>query len=249
MPTGSWVHAYLHRKEGDLCNAGYWYRRAGRPESRHRAGCGVGADSSAPSLGRHSSGQRRTANSRVGPPDPPAMSMGATMTVNPFLGQGGRGARRSRCGRRRAPCSPCGLRTRLTARSRCWACRCRCRPRAALWPDRSSASTESPGKCFTPTAVVHVSRAVRPEAIPAGGDQDDRSFGHGAVPGFEGRDIRPRHPVVRSFAACAVTLMHTPGRYSRSTGMRSTVHPSLAKCAGASRCVPKCSSTTILPAV
>ena len=28
---GSWVHAYLHRKEGDLSNAGYWYRRAGRP--------------------------------------------------------------------------------------------------------------------------------------------------------------------------------------------------------------------------
>jgi len=25
-----WVHAYLHRKEGDLGNAGYWYRRAGR---------------------------------------------------------------------------------------------------------------------------------------------------------------------------------------------------------------------------
>ena len=27
---GSWVHAYLHRVEGDLGNAGYWYRRAGR---------------------------------------------------------------------------------------------------------------------------------------------------------------------------------------------------------------------------
>lgn len=27
---GAWVHAYLHRKEGDLSNAGYWYRRAGR---------------------------------------------------------------------------------------------------------------------------------------------------------------------------------------------------------------------------
>jgi hypothetical protein len=24
------VHAYLHRKEGDLSNAGYWYQRAGR---------------------------------------------------------------------------------------------------------------------------------------------------------------------------------------------------------------------------
>lgn len=28
---GSWVHAYLHRKEGDQSNAGYWYRRAGKP--------------------------------------------------------------------------------------------------------------------------------------------------------------------------------------------------------------------------
>lgn len=26
----AWVHAYLHRKEGDLANAAYWYRRAGR---------------------------------------------------------------------------------------------------------------------------------------------------------------------------------------------------------------------------
>jgi hypothetical protein len=29
--NGAWVHAYLHRKEGDLGNAAYWYRRAGRP--------------------------------------------------------------------------------------------------------------------------------------------------------------------------------------------------------------------------
>lgn len=28
-PTGSWIHAFLHRDEGDLPNAGYWYRRAG----------------------------------------------------------------------------------------------------------------------------------------------------------------------------------------------------------------------------
>jgi hypothetical protein len=27
---GAWVHAYLHRKEGDLGNAGHWYRQAGR---------------------------------------------------------------------------------------------------------------------------------------------------------------------------------------------------------------------------
>lgn len=30
----AWVHAYLHRREGDVGNAGYWYRRAGRPEGR-----------------------------------------------------------------------------------------------------------------------------------------------------------------------------------------------------------------------
>jgi hypothetical protein len=29
-PEGSWVHAYLHRKEGDQKNAAYWYRRAGK---------------------------------------------------------------------------------------------------------------------------------------------------------------------------------------------------------------------------
>ena len=28
---GDWIHAYLHRVEGDLGNAGYWYRRAGKP--------------------------------------------------------------------------------------------------------------------------------------------------------------------------------------------------------------------------
>jgi hypothetical protein len=28
--TAAWVHAYLHRKEGDIGNADYWYRRAGR---------------------------------------------------------------------------------------------------------------------------------------------------------------------------------------------------------------------------
>jgi hypothetical protein len=31
---GAWVHAYLHRKEGDEGNAGYWYRQARRPHSR-----------------------------------------------------------------------------------------------------------------------------------------------------------------------------------------------------------------------
>lgn len=28
---GAWVHAYLHRKEGDAMNAAYWYRRARLP--------------------------------------------------------------------------------------------------------------------------------------------------------------------------------------------------------------------------
>lgn len=27
----AWVHAYLHRAEGDLGNARYWYAQAGRP--------------------------------------------------------------------------------------------------------------------------------------------------------------------------------------------------------------------------
>jgi hypothetical protein len=27
-PRAYWIHAYLHRKEGDLGNASYWYRRA-----------------------------------------------------------------------------------------------------------------------------------------------------------------------------------------------------------------------------
>lgn len=28
--TASWVHAYLHRKEGDIGNAHYWYRQANK---------------------------------------------------------------------------------------------------------------------------------------------------------------------------------------------------------------------------
>ena len=27
---GSWIHAYLHRKEGDHSNAQYWYHRANK---------------------------------------------------------------------------------------------------------------------------------------------------------------------------------------------------------------------------
>ena len=39
--AGDWVHAYLHRKEGDAGNAAYWYRRArkvvrrGHPSTRN----------------------------------------------------------------------------------------------------------------------------------------------------------------------------------------------------------------------
>lgn len=32
--NGSWIHAYLHRKEGDLSNARYWYSMAGKKESK-----------------------------------------------------------------------------------------------------------------------------------------------------------------------------------------------------------------------
>ena len=32
--AGSWIHAYLHRVEGDEGNAAYWYRRAGKPFPR-----------------------------------------------------------------------------------------------------------------------------------------------------------------------------------------------------------------------
>ena len=31
--SGAWVHAYLHRREGDEGNAGYWYRRADKPHA------------------------------------------------------------------------------------------------------------------------------------------------------------------------------------------------------------------------
>ena len=32
--NSAWVHAYLHRVEGDLSNAGYWYRQAGKPVAK-----------------------------------------------------------------------------------------------------------------------------------------------------------------------------------------------------------------------
>ena len=33
----AWVHAYLHRVEGDLGNAGYWYRQAHKPSPQARS--------------------------------------------------------------------------------------------------------------------------------------------------------------------------------------------------------------------
>ena len=32
--NAAWVHAALHRIEGDIVNARYWYRRAGKPDCR-----------------------------------------------------------------------------------------------------------------------------------------------------------------------------------------------------------------------
>jgi hypothetical protein len=29
--VGAWIHAHLHREEGDHANAAYWYHRAGQP--------------------------------------------------------------------------------------------------------------------------------------------------------------------------------------------------------------------------
>lgn len=34
-PEAAWVHAYLHRKEGEEVNAAYWYRRALQPIARN----------------------------------------------------------------------------------------------------------------------------------------------------------------------------------------------------------------------
>lgn len=34
-PAGSWIHAYLHRWEGDQWNARYWYTRAGKAMPSH----------------------------------------------------------------------------------------------------------------------------------------------------------------------------------------------------------------------
>jgi hypothetical protein len=33
-PAAAWIHAYLHRREGDQSNARYWYARASKPTCR-----------------------------------------------------------------------------------------------------------------------------------------------------------------------------------------------------------------------
>lgn len=33
-PAAAWVHAYLHRKEGDSSNASYWYTRADKTPAK-----------------------------------------------------------------------------------------------------------------------------------------------------------------------------------------------------------------------
>jgi hypothetical protein len=35
-PTAAWIHAVLHKIEGDAANARYWYRRAGRMDAVDR---------------------------------------------------------------------------------------------------------------------------------------------------------------------------------------------------------------------
>jgi hypothetical protein len=37
-PEAAWIHAYLHRVEGDLGNAAYWYRRAAKPDCHDSLG-------------------------------------------------------------------------------------------------------------------------------------------------------------------------------------------------------------------
>ena len=34
-PLANWLHAVVHRMEGDLANASYWYRRSDRPLRKH----------------------------------------------------------------------------------------------------------------------------------------------------------------------------------------------------------------------
>jgi hypothetical protein len=51
-PNCAWVHAHLHRVEGDLGNARFWYRQAGRSP----AVGDLAAESAAPDITKYSSG-------------------------------------------------------------------------------------------------------------------------------------------------------------------------------------------------
>jgi hypothetical protein len=57
----AWVHAYLHRVEGDLGNAGYWYRKAGRPAASDSLEAEWEAIAAALLPGAKSTGTRRGA--------------------------------------------------------------------------------------------------------------------------------------------------------------------------------------------
>ena len=55
---GAWVHAWLHRIEGDLSNADYWYQRARRPVRRD-ATRGEGLEIAAALIRSARAGQRK----------------------------------------------------------------------------------------------------------------------------------------------------------------------------------------------
>ena len=54
----AWVHAYLHRREGDLANADYWYRPRRPPTPGLVARCGMGGDRRRPASGQSVIGGR-----------------------------------------------------------------------------------------------------------------------------------------------------------------------------------------------
>ena len=56
---GAWVHAYLHRKEGDSSNARHWYRRAARKFAEDPLPGGMGPD-------RGRAAQRRSGEPHAG---------------------------------------------------------------------------------------------------------------------------------------------------------------------------------------
>src|SRR5262249_60538586 len=65
----AWVHAYLHRVEGDLSNARYWYNRAGKPVATGALEAELHAMTTALLL---AAGTPRGRRSRAEPPRAPA---------------------------------------------------------------------------------------------------------------------------------------------------------------------------------